>query len=282
MTSLYRKRVVISALLSYMLFLTLSGCGSIFPQIVRATIARSEQPIISPYLPFRIVQLCLDTPPLYPARYVREVTLAIADSIDSAVTVNQGGLLVFVSYISHDSYQNSAIQFLVPTFPADPVSPSPPKLGDDPYANAQLQSEYQKAFAAWQGALISQHHKLAELRAKVKKWTHTLRSLPAPFDNTGADVYGCLQDASQHFKGVTGEKFFLIASALVNNTLLQASRNISLAGSTIKIIWHTCMPEVASTCQANDDNWRHILLNFGARSVTFFDVAQSEVEKPTF
>jgi len=49
----------------------------------------------------------------------------------------------------------------------------------------------------------------------VKKWTDALRSLPAPFDNTGADVYGCLQDASQHFQGVTGEKFLLIASPLV-------------------------------------------------------------------
>jgi len=54
------------------------------------------------------------------------------------------GVLVFVSYISHDSYQNAAMQFAVPAFPADPASPPPPTLGDDPYANAQLQSAYQK------------------------------------------------------------------------------------------------------------------------------------------
>lgn len=279
MKSLFRKSGFNSALLSYILLVVLSGCG-IIPQIGSHSPKQIEQPIITPYQPVRIVQLCLDTPPLYPARLMHEAAMAVADSIDSAVTVNFGGLLVFVTYISHDSYQNAAIQFSVPAFPADPVSPPPPKQGDDPYANAQSQSEYQKAVAAWQAQLTAQHRKLAALRAQVKQWTNTLRALPAPFDNSGADVWGCLQDASQHFQGLAGEKNLLIASPLINNTLLQASQNISLAGASVRVIWHTCW--IASTCQANNAYWRHIFLQFGAKDVTMYDPAQSAVEKPTF
>jgi hypothetical protein len=279
MDSQYKKQGRLSVLLVGLLYVALSGCG-ILPQIGSHSPTHIEQPMSAPYQPVRIVQLCLDTPPLFPARLMHEATSTIADRIDSAVTVNFGGLLVFVTYISHDSYQNAAIQFSVPAFPADPVSPPPPRQGDDPYANAKSQSEYQKAVAAWQAQLTAQHRKLAALRAQVKQWTNTLRSLPAPFDNTGADVWGCLQDASQHFQDVAGEKFLLIASPLINNTLLQASRNVSLAGASVRVIWHTCW--VASTCQANNAYWRHIFLQFGAKDVTMYDPAQSAVEKPTF
>ena len=277
----HNKHTCVSVLLTGLLFAVLCGC-SLMPQEAHHSPGHIEQPISVPYQPFRIVQFCLDTPPLYPARLMHEAAVTIADSIDAAVRVNFGGLLVFVSYISHDSFQNDVLQFSVPAFPGDPAPPAQPKPGSDPYQNADMQQTYQNAFAAWQEALTAWHHKLAELRAQVKQWTDKIRLLPAPFDNTGADVYGCLQDASQHFQGVTGEKNLLIASPLVNNTMLQASQNISLAQSTVKIIWHTCVPEVASSCQANDTNWLHVFLKYGAKDVVFYDPAQSAVEKPTF
>ncbi len=280
MNSLYRKCEAISALLPYILLVTLGGCSSIIPHIERHTSGYIEQPIIAPLQPYRVVQVCLDTPPLFSARLFREVAKAIADRVDSSITVNQLGLAVFVTLITHDSFQNDVLQFSVPAFAADPVSPIPPKQGDDPYANAKSQSEYQKAVDAWHEVLISQHHKLELLRAQVKQWTDTMRSLPAPFDNTGADIYGCLQDASLHFQGVTGEKFLLIASPLINNTLLQASQKISLADASVRVIWHTC--SIASVCQSNNAYWQHIFLKYGAKEVTFYDPAQSAVEEPTF
>jgi len=174
------------------------------------------------------------------------------------------------------------MQLSVPAFPADPAAPVPPKVGDDPYHNADMQQAYQHAYADWQRQLIARHQQLGLLRSQVKQWTNRLRDLPIPYDNTGADVYGCLQTASQHFQGVGGEKMLLIASPLINNTMLQASPTISLAGVTIKIIWHTCVPNVAASCQANDASWKHLFLHLGAHSVTFFDVAQSEIEHPSF
>jgi len=261
--------------------LLLSRC-SILPPIRHQAPKQSEQPPASPFQPFRVVQLCLDTPPLYPARLAREAAATVADRIDAAVTVNQAGLQVFVSYITSDSFQNAAFQFSVPAFPADPTPPPPPKVGDDPYQNAEMQQVYQQAFAAWQGQLIIRHHQLALLRAQIKQWTDRLRSLPVPYDNAGADPWGCLDDASVHFQGVTGEKYLLIASPLVSTTTVQKRDNLSLAQATVKIIWHTCVPAIAQTCQAHDATWKHLLLQYGAKTVTFFDVAQSRVEKPTF
>lgn len=280
MNNQYKKQRYISVLLPGLLFVIHCGCSSIIPHIEHHTPTQIEQPLVAPLQPYHVVQVCLDTPPLFSARFFREAAIAIADRVDASVTVNQFGLAVYVTLITHNSFQNDAFQFSVPAFPADPASPPPPTLGDDPYANAQSQSDYQKAFAAWQEALISQHHKLALLRAQVKKWTDTLRSLPAPFDNTGADIYGCLQDASLHFQGVTGKKILLIASPLINNTLLQASPNISLSNASVRVIWHTCT--IASTCQANNAYWLHMFVKFGSKDVTFFDPAQSAVEKPTF
>jgi hypothetical protein len=264
------------------LVVLLIACGSILPHEAPASLQPKliEQPLVAPLQRFRIVQLCLDTPPLFPARFGYEAATALGDRVDSAVNVNFGGLLVYVSYITHDSYQNSALQFAVSSFGADPAPPTPPKKGDDPYANAQAQGVYQQAYARWQEALMSHHHQLAALRDQVKKWTNALRSLPIPYDQTGSDQFGCLQTASQHFQGVTGEKILLIASPLINNTMLQASNVISLSGARVLVIWHTCT--IASVCQTNDATWKHLLLQDGAKSVAFYDVPQSEVEQPTF
>jgi len=277
-TAWYRLRSRVSVVV---LLLLLCSCSLILPKAYRLP-TRIEQPLSAQFQPFRSVQLCVDSPPLYPARFAREAAAALADRIDSAVNVNFGGLVVYVSYITSDSFQNAAMQFSIPAFPADPAAPQQPKLGNDPYQNADMQLAYQKAFARWQEALISQHHKLALLRAQVKQWTDKLRSLHVPYDPTGADPWGCLDDASQHFQGVTGEKYLLIASPLLSTTTLQKRDNISLAGVTVKIVWHPCVPKVASTCLANDAAWKHRLLHFGARSVTFEDVPQSQVEKPAF
>ena len=71
----------------FLAFLILvSGCS-----IKKAPTPLTEQPILAPYQPFRIVQICLDTPPIYPERLFHAAANAIADRIDSAITVNFGG-----------------------------------------------------------------------------------------------------------------------------------------------------------------------------------------------
>src|SRR6266487_2919438 len=235
-------------------------------------------PILAPYRPFRIVQICLDTPPIYPDRLFHDAANAIADRIDSSITVNFGGMEVYVTLITHDSYQDDVLQFSIPAFPADP---SKPQLVQSPnvYNDADENSTYQNELASWQQALVSQHHKLAELRKQVEQYTNKLRSLPDPYDDKGADLWGCLQDATLHFQQA-GEKYLLIASALVNNTDLQKSANINLSGASVRLIWRIC--QVAATCQASNAYWTHVFLKDGEKAVSFYDHASSDNEKPTF
>src|SRR5437763_14846891 len=192
-----------------MLCLTLSGCGSLFPQGARATIARSEQPILSPFQPFRVVHVCIDTPPLFSAKYFREAANAIADRVDELTTVNHEDLTVFVSLIEHNSLQTNVVSITVPALAADPQEPTLQVLPNaasyqSPYDLADAVDKVKRANAqlldTWQAQLKSNHQQLTTIRAVVKQETNKLRSLPVPFDNTGADVYGCLDLASQHFR----------------------------------------------------------------------------------
>src|SRR5947209_11880921 len=159
-----------------MLFLTLSGCGSLFPQGARATIARSEQPINSPFQPFRLVHVCLDTPPLFSANYFREAANAIADRVDELTTVNQGGLTVFVSLIEHNSLQTDVLSITVPALAADPQEPTlqplpNPASYQSPYDLADAVDKVKKANAeligTWQAQLKSNHQQLTTIRAAV-------------------------------------------------------------------------------------------------------------------
>jgi hypothetical protein len=275
MNSRQRKHSIVLSLLIFLL----CGC-SLIPQPRHGVQIHIEQPITSPHQPFRVIQVCLDTPPLYPARYFHEAAEAIANRIDASVTVNQDGMDVFVTVITSNSFQHDVLSFSVPSFPADPPAPVKPKLGDDPYNNATAKQTYQNAFASWQATLIARHHKLATLTAQVKQETNQLRSLPAPFDAKGDDPWGCLADAAQHMSGIPGEKYLVIASPLIATTTLQKTPTLNLSGVSVRAIFHTCT--VASTCQQNENYWTQQLLHDGATDVRFYDPAQEEASPVTF
>ena len=185
---------------------------------------------------------------------------------------------VYVTLITHDSYQDDVLQFSIPAFPADPSKPQLAQ-SNNVYNNADADSAYQNKLASWQQALVNQHRKLAALRKQVQHYTDELRALPDPYDDKGADVFGCLQDATLHFQQ-TGEKYLLLASALVNNTDLQKSAHINLSGASVHVIWRIC--QVAATCQASNEHWTQAILKDGAKAVSFYDPASSDTEKPTF
>lgn len=271
MKTLTRKKYLFCCFLAFLILV--SGCS-----MKQSPTSLKEQPIHSLYQPFRIVQICLDTPPLYPAHLFRNAAKAVADRIDSAITVNFGGMEVYVTLITHNSYQDDVLQFIIPAFPADPSKPQLVQ-SNNVYSNADANSTYQKELDSWQQALVSQHTKLADLRKQVKQSTDKLRSLPDPYDDKGADLWGCLQDATLHFQQA-GDKYLLIASALVNNTNLQQSANINLSGASVRVIWRTC--QIAATCQASNAYWTHVLLKDRAKAVSIYDPASSDTEKPTF
>jgi hypothetical protein len=265
------KKYLFSCFLAFLILV--SGCS-----LKQSPTLLTEQPIRSPYQPFRIVQICLDTPPLYPESLFHTAANTIADRIDSSITVNFGGMEVYVTLITHDSYQDDVLQFTIPAFPADPSKPQLVQ-SNNVYNNADVDSTYQNELKDWQQELVSQHHKLADLRKQVKQSTNKLRSLADLYDDTGADLWGCLQDATLHFQQA-GEKYLLIASALVNNTDLQQSAHINLSGASVRVIWRIC--QIAATCQASNAYWTHVFLKDGAKAVSIYDPASSDNEKPTF
>jgi hypothetical protein len=275
---------IIKYLCCFLAFLILASGCSLKPVLHHSVEPNEIAPIIAPYQPFRIVQVCLDTPPLYPESLFRTAANAIADRIDSAITANFGGMEVYITLITHDSYPEDVLQFSIPAFPADPLKPQPdspkPQATPNPYEQAELDSSYTKKLASWQQELTSQHLKLAEIREQVKQQdTNKLRSLPDPYDDKGADQFGCLQNAALHFQR-PGEKYLLIASALINNTDLQKSAHINLSGAVVHVIWRPC--QVAAVCQASDEYWKQTYLSYGARTVSFYDPATSNIEKPSF
>ncbi len=271
------------SVLSCMLCLMLCGC-SIFPHIAHHTSPHIEQRVLVPFQPYRVEQYCINTPPIFPASLFRQATNALANRVGSLITSNMGGRAVYVNLITHDSLQNNVLSLKVPAFPADPVPPPSPKLGDDPYQNSDVQHAYQQAFATWQLQLIAQHTKLARLRMQVKQWADQLRSLdPARFyDPIADDLYGCLVDASQHVQNVNGDTVLILSTPLVDNTLVNVSSSINLAGVSVIVIFRTCIPAVTSVCAASDAYWTHLFMQYRAKSVKILDPAQSEIEEPTF
>ncbi|HYB01156.1 MAG TPA: hypothetical protein VED37_13140, partial [Ktedonobacteraceae bacterium] len=116
MNTFTSKKYLFSCLLAFLVLA--SGCS-----LKQSPTTLSEQIILAPYQPFRIVQICLNTPPLYPESLFRTAANTIADRIDSSITVNYAGMGVYVTLITHDSYQDDVLQFTIPSFPADPPKP---------------------------------------------------------------------------------------------------------------------------------------------------------------
>lgn len=255
--------------------LLLSGCD------LRSKPAMvSEQPIDAPPQPFRIVQVCLDTPPLYAERYFRAAANAIADRIVASIAPNFGGMVVYVTRISSNSFEDEPLSFAIPAFGPDPQKPQPPQTHGG-FGDAEAKAAYQDQLAQWQRDLVDHHRKLTELRRWVAQQATKLRTLSDPYDQAGSDIWGCLATASMHFQQqAQGERYLLIASAMVNTTTLQQTQSLSLSGVTVEVMWRPC--QVAVSCQASDGQWRQVFQRAGARQVWFRDPAESDVIKPQF
>jgi len=286
---LHNKKSCASLLAFLTLLLTLSGCApSLFQKASAQAVGRSEQAITSPHQPYRVTQVCLDGPPFFKADLFHQAATQIADKVDALVAPNQDGLLVYVSLIEHDSLQTSVMTIKVPALPADPAQPQLKPMPNSssynsPYDLAQAVEVVKKSntdsLQTWQAVLKSNHAFLKSARAQVRVLTDKLRGLTAPYDVTGADVFGCLDLASQHFQHVQAQKSLVIASPMINNTTRQKA-TIDLSGVSVNVIYRNCV--IASACASNDNFWRGVLLSSHARSVNFYDPAQSQASLPAF
>jgi len=243
----------------------------------------STPPIVInlPYRPLVNIHYCKDGEPFYANAIAKQADNAVASAVDGLVTANQGGVDVFASYIDSSSFGKTALTIKIPAVSAAPLPPAYPNLSD-PYRQASAMKAYKKQLPLWQASFNAWRKNFAQVQADAHQKTDGLRNLkPAPFDNSGSSIWGCLDTAWLNFQGVRGKKVLLIASEMVQNVTDPLPTGFTLSSVTVEIIFHTCIT-TAAACAANDANWRQIFKRYGANRVTFTSVQESQVQPLSF
>lgn|GEM_PF-5319690 len=249
--------------------------------------------IVASYTVARELQYCADTYPLVPDSLFKSGTALVADMLVAAgaVTVNEGQIRVYISYIvGSDSYLKDAFSWSLDAIPDDPPlpfltpTPSAAQVKGSSYdlANAQAtaQAGNDGVVSSYSAKLNANHALLAAARATMKKYAARVRSLPNINSPSPEDVGGCLLTASSRMAGFIGRKTIILSSPLVEDP--STLPFIDLSGITIEVINWQCVFTNAAACIASRNAWQARLLSFHAVSVSMKDVQASQVVKPTF
>jgi hypothetical protein len=282
-----RKTMVIVLLV--VTFIASSGIALNWSKVapmVSGLITSSPQPTPSPvtttpYRPLVTIHYCKDGEPFYANAIAKQADNAVANAVDGLVTGNSGGVHVFASFIDSSSFGKTALTFNIPAVSAAPVPPAYPNLSD-PYKQASALKAYKKELPKWQAAYDAWKKNFAMVQADAHQKTDMLRNLkPAPFDNSGSSIWGCLDTAWLNFQGVSGKKVLVIASDMVQNVTDPLPTGFTLSGVRVEVIFHVCIGS-ASACAANDAKWKQIFKQYGASKVTFTSVQESQVQPLSF
>jgi hypothetical protein len=283
--------------LPYIIFLLLivTSCGlpgiGDNPQIQDSTSPPTR--IVAGHNVARELQTCFDTYPLVPDTLFKSATALIADMLDSpdAVTVNQGQIRVYISYIvGSDSFLKDAFSWLLDAIPDDPPmpsltpTPSTAQVKGSSYDLANAQATVQAGDGIIQkdyyAKLNANHALLSSARAMMKKYASRLLTLPNINSPSPEDVGGCLLSAANRMAGFVGRKTIILSSPLAEDA--STLPFIDLNGISIEVINWQCVFTNAAACIASRNAWQARLLSFHAVSVSIHDPQQSQVVKPTF
>src|SRR5437667_6179191 len=97
---MYHKNTLAVVLLCAVLVSSCTGFIQIGTQHPTATPPVIEQPLVALHRPYRVTEICLDTPPEYSNDLFHQATHTIADWIEAGVTVNQEGFVVYLGLIT--------------------------------------------------------------------------------------------------------------------------------------------------------------------------------------
>src|SRR5205823_2254951 len=127
------------------------------------------------------------------------------------------GIVFHCSYISSRSYFDQCKSFVIPTVPPLPPIPQQPKFTADPFKDAKLRSDYQKAIASWKDAVKAAQILLVAIRNQVHQETDELRATKFFYDNKGSDPMSSIALASDHLRNISGQKVLILASTMIQN-----------------------------------------------------------------
>ena len=129
-----KHRLVLSLALclfiASLLACTLPGCSH--KPVTSGTPTPTITPILADFQPPRLVQVCYDTYPLVSESLFRAAVNRVADLLDAptSISINEGAIQVYISYISSRSYLQDAFSFAVPALTDDPREPALQLLPD--------------------------------------------------------------------------------------------------------------------------------------------------------
>jgi len=197
------------------------------------------------------------------------------------VSANQQGVTLYVTKISHNSFDpiNTLYPaFIVPTIPGYPAAPTP--VPTFPPENPVFDGQTATAVRNQTDQAIQQYNQTVASIGQTVQNDRSAVSLdvnkrligwdPAP-ENSGSSVLGCLAAAASRFQGQTGDKLLYIASDLENTTDVDFEQTLvaqrQLSGSIVHVIYF--YSPTAAQDQAKRALWCPYFKAAGATSVTF-------------
>ncbi|MEO7003684.1 MAG: hypothetical protein ABI068_17790 [Ktedonobacterales bacterium] len=240
-----------------------------------------------------LVQYCVDDTGSYPRNDFLAANQLIAASLPQAVSANQGGVTLFATAITHNTFDpaNTLLPaFSVPAIPAYPPAPTPiptptplNPVTDQPTATT-IRGENINNITAYNQQVAAINQQIHSAQAAITTDTERLTSWAPPVDDIGTSILGCFQLAANRFQGQSGAKLLYIASDLENNTDVDYTQTFVKAHRLQGVIVHVIYFSNASAGldQQKLARWCPYLQAAGASAVFFSDPAATTILSNVF
>jgi hypothetical protein len=242
--------------------------------------------IVAPHRGPVLVQFCSDDAGSYPRYDFVNANHLAASSLVQAVVPNSAGLVLYATAITSNTFDsvNPLAPFVVPpidNYPALPTPiPSPAQQNPVTYPATATAAAAQNSagIVAYNTQVMAVRDQLRVVKGQVSHDTSRLVSWNPPVDNTGTDVWGCLQLARGRFQAQSATKYLIIASDMENNTNVDFTQDFAasqaLKGVNVHVIFYACY-NGAQQCQDKTAYWQGVFRSSGAASIRFDDPTQS-------
>jgi hypothetical protein len=277
--------VMIAVMISLLALLV--GCGGTVKKIVNVplpTFAPANQP--TTLRPPLVIQFCDDDTGSYPRRDFAAANSLMASSLVSAVSANQGGVTLFATAITHNTFDPANTlnpAFKVPSIPAYDLAPTPVPTQEpqdpvtDPATATAVTSQTISGIIKHNQSVEDTNATIAKTKADVTQDTARLTSWKPTVDTIASSIIGCFQLAASRFQNQPGTKMVYIASDLENNTDVDYTQNFvtskALNGAIVHVIYF--VSPSAKRDQEKRALWCPFLKSAGAKTVLFSDPTSS-------
>jgi len=235
------------------LLLALGACdlgqtiGNNKPVPMPTLAVRTQSPITRPAI---LVQYCADSTGSYPRNDFVGANRLMATTLKNAVTANQGGVTLYATAITHNTFDPGNTlkpAFSIPAIPAYgvPPTPWPTHAPEDPITDnataTAVAIQTGKGITTYNATVTATDQQFEQAQSMINSDVGRLTSWNPRVDTAGTSVLGCLQLAAQRFEGQLGQKMLYIASDMKNNTQVDATKNFAqehkLAGVIVHVIY---------------------------------------------